>query len=48
MNTNKKSVIAFNTSREIPATIKQVFAAFTDPEHIVVPANEENLDGLTA
>ena len=35
---------AFNTSREIPATVEQVFAAFSDPERM---ARRQNLDRLS-
>jgi uncharacterized protein YndB with AHSA1/START domain len=30
----EKSMTTFNTSREIPATVDQVFAAFSDPERL--------------
>ena len=30
----KKSMTTFNTSREIPATVEQVFAAISDPERL--------------
>ena len=36
---------SFSTSREIRAGVEQVFASRV--EHIVVPANEQNLDRLS-
>ena len=44
-------MIAFSTFREIPATVEQVFAAFSDPERLARwwgPANEQNMDRLSA
>jgi uncharacterized protein YndB with AHSA1/START domain len=44
----------FRTTRDIPASSEEVFAAFSDPRRLarwwgpVVPANEQNLDRLSA